>query len=63
VRIVEQGRIVRSAQSLGDFLYKNVHVHGAGPLHSATFENGNTAAIESEIKSAETCSELRRTCL
>ena len=45
MRILEQDRIVRSAQASGDFLCKNVYVHGVWPLHSATFEKGNTAAI------------------
>jgi hypothetical protein len=45
VRILEQDRIVRSAQSPGDFLCQNVYVHGVGPLHRAIFESGNTAAI------------------
>jgi hypothetical protein len=45
VRIVEQARVVRGTQSAGDLLCQNVYVYGVGPLHSATFESGNTAAI------------------
>ena len=60
VRIVQYGRIVQSAQSAGDFLCENVHVYGGVPLHRATFENGNTAAIGLKFKSAEICYGVSR---
>lgn len=60
VRIVQYGRIVQCAQSAGDFLRENVHVYGGVPLHRATFENGNTAAIGLKFKSVEICHGVSR---